>query len=225
MIIDRLQPGDKVVTDGIYYSIAEIAAFTLPGFPRSKKGWYTFVERNAWIYRDVEGKGGRGGMRREYTPPPEVQALIDARQRGEQLPTPRKPGYKPSPAGAAAIQRSKEIEAMRMAAMAMPPPSATNALFDQQVVIWAEPAIQMAFIVRAKPQFAKASEDMLRRVALFSFRFVYLYCDGNLQHINQWLSDPAKTDGMIRLAYEGDCIKRGVAPGSDLNPDPNEYSF
>lgn len=82
------QPAKEVVTDGNYYSVSELTALGLPGMPRSKKGWYDWVERKKWKYREVDGGGGRSGIRREYTPPPEVMALIKARQRGEAAPNP-----------------------------------------------------------------------------------------------------------------------------------------
>lgn len=88
--MNGLQHNDAVVTFGNYYSVTDLAAFKLPGFPRSKKGWYSLVAQKVWGYRDVEGSGGKGGIRREYTPPPEVQALIEARQRGESLPVPER---------------------------------------------------------------------------------------------------------------------------------------
>ena len=40
------------------------------------------VKRGGWAFREVKSKG-RNGIRREYQPPPEVAALIEARQRGE----------------------------------------------------------------------------------------------------------------------------------------------
>lgn len=95
--------------------------------------------------------------------------------------------------------------------------SGTGALFDQQLVGWADPVVRLTLIVRGKPQFAKSPEDVLQRVSLLAFRFVFMFCDGDAKRINQWLDDADKTDGLIKLAYEADCIKRGIAPGSDLN--------
>lgn len=63
-----------------HYSCAELAALQLPGYPVTKKGWYAFVEREAWTFVEVKGSGGKGGLRREYAPPEGVAKLIASRQ-------------------------------------------------------------------------------------------------------------------------------------------------
>lgn len=50
--------------------------------PTTRQGWHNLVIRDKWEALEERGRG-KGGVRRVYTPPPEVQALIDARQRGE----------------------------------------------------------------------------------------------------------------------------------------------
>ena len=77
----------------------------------------------------------------------------------------------------------------------------------------------MALFVRNHSRFAKSPDDLCLHISLLAYRSVFIYCDGDLQQINRWLDDSAKTEGLVRLAYEADCIKRGIAPGSDLNPD------
>lgn len=52
-----------------HYSCAELAALRLEGFPTTKKGWYGLVDRDEWSFRDVPGKGGKSGVKREYLPP------------------------------------------------------------------------------------------------------------------------------------------------------------
>jgi hypothetical protein len=77
------------------YSAEELARFCLPGYPRTRKNWYEVVKREGWEVVETPGKG-RGGLRREYRPPAEVQALIEAVQRGEQAPaSPRSATAKP----------------------------------------------------------------------------------------------------------------------------------
>jgi hypothetical protein len=62
-----------------YFSVAQLLGMKLHGYPDTRQGWDTLVKRGKWTYREVKGLGGPGGIRREYAPPPEVQALIDAR--------------------------------------------------------------------------------------------------------------------------------------------------
>lgn len=77
-----------------YFSISELLGMNLPGYPDTRQGWHERVKREKWELREVKGLGGPGGVRREYSPPPDVRALIAARQRGE-LP----PAQKDLPAG------------------------------------------------------------------------------------------------------------------------------
>lgn len=76
-------PPYEVVTDGNYYSVAQMAAMGLPGMPRTKKGWYDLVARERWAYREVEGRGGKAGILREYLPPLHVGAMIKSFERGD----------------------------------------------------------------------------------------------------------------------------------------------
>ncbi|HPT50102.1 MAG TPA: hypothetical protein PKZ22_07865 [Accumulibacter sp.] len=65
----------EVVTKG-YYSVSELAAMGLQGFPRSRKGWYDLVSREGWLFREVDGKGGAKGKLREYVVPEIVLSRI-----------------------------------------------------------------------------------------------------------------------------------------------------
>lgn len=79
-----------------YFSISELLGMNLPGYPDTRQGWHERVKREKWGLREVKGLGGPGGVKREYQPPPEVMALIEARQRGD-LP----------PASASAVSANK----------------------------------------------------------------------------------------------------------------------
>lgn len=63
-----------------HYSCAELAALRLPDFPISSKGWYGLVEREKWSSIEVDGKGGRGGIKRLYAPPPAILKKIRAQE-------------------------------------------------------------------------------------------------------------------------------------------------
>lgn len=67
------------------YSCAELAKLKLPKHPGTERGWLKRVKAESWPYRDVKAPG-RNGLRREYQPPPDVQALIDARKDGAPSP-------------------------------------------------------------------------------------------------------------------------------------------
>jgi len=60
-----------------WHSIHALHLFRLKGLPRSQKGIRERAQREGWSSREVPGKGGPGGMRTEYQPPPDVQRQIN----------------------------------------------------------------------------------------------------------------------------------------------------
>lgn len=83
-----------------HYSILELLEMKLENLPTTKMGLGSKVVRESWSFIEVAGKGGKGGKRREYAPPPEVLKLIQAKKLNEvlgglsDLPAPQ-----PSPTG------------------------------------------------------------------------------------------------------------------------------
>lgn len=67
-----------------YFSVSELLGMGLEILPSSERGIQKKVNRENWQFREVAGRGGRGGKKREYMPPPEVQAAI-MRQQQEQV--------------------------------------------------------------------------------------------------------------------------------------------
>ena len=67
-----------------YFSLDELLSLRLEGQPESIQGWYYKAKKGAWQFREVPCQGGKGGKKREYMPPPEVQAAI-MRQQQEQV--------------------------------------------------------------------------------------------------------------------------------------------
>jgi putative transposase len=55
------------------YSASELAALKLVGLPSSKANIIAYADRFGWVYKEVSG---RGGVRREYTPPPAIMEQI-----------------------------------------------------------------------------------------------------------------------------------------------------
>ena len=67
-----------------YFSVSELLDFGLPELPKTKVGLGDKIKRESWQFREVPCQGGKGGKKREYIPPPEVQAAI-MRQQQEQV--------------------------------------------------------------------------------------------------------------------------------------------
>ena len=59
-----------------HYTCRELAALKLPGYPTTDEGWRLTVTREGWPCFEHKGRG-RGGIRREYAPPPRVAKLIE----------------------------------------------------------------------------------------------------------------------------------------------------
>ena len=101
-----------------YFSLDELLSLGLEGQPESIQGWYYKAKKGAWQFREVPCQGGKGGKKREYMPPPEVQAAI-MRQQQEQvlataqfaaLPVAALPDADtaPLPDGSTEVQRQRE---------------------------------------------------------------------------------------------------------------------
>lgn len=60
-----------------WFTVDELAAMELPGFPRSGRRWHDRAKADGWPSRQVPSQG-RTGARTEYSPPASVAALIDA---------------------------------------------------------------------------------------------------------------------------------------------------
>ena len=68
-----------------YFSVSELFGMGLGILPSSERGVQKKVNRENWQFREVAGRGGRGGKKREYMPPPEVQAAIVRQQQAQVL--------------------------------------------------------------------------------------------------------------------------------------------
>ena len=91
-------PISSELSSELYASCADLAKLKIPGYPGSEAGWLKLVKRDGYAFREVRSKGGKNGLKREYRPPPEVQALIAAVQRGELAPAAPKPATAKPPA-------------------------------------------------------------------------------------------------------------------------------
>ena len=68
-----------------HYSISELFKMSLEILPKSERGIQKRIQKESWSFIEVAGKGGKGGKRREYAPPPEVLKLIQAKKLNEVL--------------------------------------------------------------------------------------------------------------------------------------------
>ena len=59
-----------------HYSCAELAEMKLPGLPSSERRMRDRVKKDGWISRQVDGSGGKDGVRTEYQPPAKIMGLI-----------------------------------------------------------------------------------------------------------------------------------------------------
>lgn len=66
------------------FSTRQLAAMKLPGAPGSHQGWEKHAVTHEWEIREHPGRG-RGGIVREFMPPPALAALIARHQAGAKV--------------------------------------------------------------------------------------------------------------------------------------------
>lgn len=78
-----------------YYPVQELFLMQIPGMPKTTHGIRARAQSQQWPSRKVPGRGGPGGQRFEYQPPPEIQREIDAIEAGKEGLLPRRAGEPP----------------------------------------------------------------------------------------------------------------------------------
>lgn len=71
-----------------HYDAEELASMRLPGLPTTRPAIFKRAKAENWAFVEVPGKGGRGGIRREYAPPARVMAAIKEQIVGNMIQTP-----------------------------------------------------------------------------------------------------------------------------------------
>ncbi len=66
------------------FTTKQLANLGLPGAPGTAEGWRGIVTSEEWDYNEHPGRG-RGGIRREYIPPPPLLLVIQRHLRGETI--------------------------------------------------------------------------------------------------------------------------------------------
>lgn len=63
-----------------HYSISELAEMNLEILPRTARAIQYRADKGNWQFREVACQGGKGGVKKEYVPPPDIAAAIFAAQ-------------------------------------------------------------------------------------------------------------------------------------------------
>jgi putative transposase len=64
------------ITIKAHYDAEALASMALPGLPTTRAAIFKRARSEGWKYVEVPGKGGRGGLRREYVPPTDIMQAI-----------------------------------------------------------------------------------------------------------------------------------------------------
>ena len=59
-----------------HYDADTLAAMAIPGLPKTRAAVFKRAKSEGWNYVEVQGKGGPGGVRKEYQPPAEIMDAI-----------------------------------------------------------------------------------------------------------------------------------------------------
>ncbi|MDX9717219.1 MAG: hypothetical protein RBT67_07585 [Thauera sp.] len=68
--------------DKATFTTKQLAELLIPGMPKTAEGWRGIALAEKWDCFEQPGRG-RGGVKREYVPPPELLELIRRHMRGE----------------------------------------------------------------------------------------------------------------------------------------------
>ena len=68
-----------------FYSCAELAALKIEGYPATERNMRPRVEKEKWLKREVNAKGGKNGVKTEYQPPKYVMDLIVSKEIGRSV--------------------------------------------------------------------------------------------------------------------------------------------
>lgn len=140
--------------------------------------------------------------------------LIEARQRGE---VPAVLQRKP-------VQWTDEQRAQFLSdkvgmAQAGERAGALAARVEESIPV-AESAIRIALAAERTEWMRRLDDETRARVALGAYRVVALMSEGDDRQLQRWTGSPEALRGALRMAYESDCFKRGIEPGSDMLPLP-----
>lgn len=78
----RARSGGGQSSEQSAFTCAELAAMKLPG-GLSERGWLKAATRYRWEFVEIPAKGGKGGVKKVFSPPAELLKLIHCHVRGE----------------------------------------------------------------------------------------------------------------------------------------------
>lgn len=176
----------------VAYSCEALAAMQLPGLPVTRQGWDALVKRDGWRFREEKSKG-RGGVRREYFPPPAVLTLIEAHQKGEFVQVPGRanpvrtvpPSASTSPAGPYSYAAS------------MTAPWVPDAI--------AEVAVRAMLVLSNLPDIpASLSARQRSGLVLRLFELLMMATRGDYKKVQELINNEGALLAALRLAWEAE---------------------
>lgn len=187
----RIMQNNSDVNSDVWFSADELAELQLPGYPRSGRRFHDRAKAEGWKSREVPSQG-RTGMRVEYSPPLEVMVLIKARRSGELPARQERAPYNVNP-----IDTGGGVKAATITP-------------DKE---W---LVRVAMFAANADWLKEVDQERKVRIILEAFRLTLMLSAGDASTFSALTAKPEAMLSALRLAYEIDCIERGVAPGSPL---------
>ncbi|MDP2786648.1 MAG: hypothetical protein Q8O79_01015 [Pseudomonadota bacterium] len=202
------------------FSARELAALKLPGYPETERGWLGLVGRERWECRAVKGKGGRGGVRREYQPPAQVMALIEQRRKGEIAPGDERGGYRVSDVGrkpylsvppAVEISEEEDIDIVppKIGGAALKYPHCGGFLglikIEGRVSLEFDSPGSLAFgkvLLSVAPELLRTDRDAAIALAMRAYSVIALLTAGDEKAIDRHLDNPRLVDALKTISEE-----------------------
>jgi len=181
----------------------------LPGYPTTAQGWDKLVKTKGWEFVEAHGRG-RGGIRREYSPPPEVMALIGARQLGEPPVAPVRQPVRPRvTAPVVEADEGMELKPPRIggSAVVCPGCGAFTGLIkaEGRVHLEFDAPDYLTFMhvaLALKPSYQAEDVDALLDLTSRAFSVLSLITAGNHEGISNLLSKPKLVNALSAFCEE-----------------------
>jgi len=165
------------------YSVRELAGMGLSGYPGTERAWLDRVKSEGWVCVEFKGQG-RGGIRREYAPPPEVMALIEARQRGE-IEEPEKPA-----------------KARNKALLQKVPFETGSSIHAEHIIPSAEWIMLSAIAMNDADWLPEMSQKEKVDLGMRLFTLITMLLGADDKKLNLLMDNNVALQAMLRVAYE-----------------------
>lgn len=224
----------------LYISAEELAELGVSGIPRSRQGVRDRARRDKWEERQVPGKGGPGGQRTEYAPPDELLPLVIDRllvkgfdkycqtvATGEPRASAVHQFVADYNVHSSAVdyiegveQISHEMVEEALSKKAKPPASAKPLAWPDSASreihqVGAEWLVGLAIYATEAQWLRPVPYERKVAIIIEAYRAVLLFAGGDQERLRALTDKPDAFLSALRLAYEMDCSRRGIAPGID----------